>query len=419
MTKAVGTKQQQKIEIVAPAGNLEKLKVAVLYGADAVYVGMKQFGMRAFADNFTCEEIHEGLAFAHQYGKKLYVTLNIFAHDEDFDGLANYMRFLDNEGVDAIIVADVGVMTLAKEIIPQMPLHLSTQANTLNARSALFYHENGISRLVLARELSFSRIENMRKAVSSSLVFEAFVHGAMCISYSGRCLMSRYLVGTGRDANTGECSQPCRWNYALVEEKRPGQYLPIAQDERGTYIMYSKDLCMIGHIPAFIKAGVTALKIEGRMKSPHYVASTVKAYRQAIDSFYKDPEHYAVNDEWQNELNQCNHRQYTNGFYLGNDTIDTVQPEGEHPYTRGSEFAGIVYKCEEKGTLIVEQRSPFAIGDNMELLMITGENIRFTLDNMQDAITGERQIIAAHPKQMLKIPFKQQISPYTILRKTN
>lgn len=284
----------KKPELLAPAGNMEKLKMALLYGADAVYLGGKAFGLRAFGGNFTNEELQEAVDFAHKLGKKIYVTVNIFPHNSDIAKLPAYLTFLNEIKVDAILVADLGVFTLAKEYAPDVELHISTQANNTNWAAVNAWAELGARRVVLAREMSLEEIKEIREKCSVEL--EMFVHGAMCISYSGRCLMSNYL--TGRDANRGSCAQPCRWNYALVEEKRPGQYFPVLEDERGTYIFNSKDMCLLPYLPDVIASGVDSLKIEGRMKSVHYAASVVKAYREAIDSYFAAPEQFEVKKEW-------------------------------------------------------------------------------------------------------------------------
>src|SRR5690554_4163541 len=303
-----------KIEILAPAGNMENLKMAITYGADAVYIGGKQFGLRAFANNFTIEQMNEAVTYAHQKGKRVYVTLNIFPRNEDFSQMGDYIRALADIKIDALIISDPGILTLVKELAPELEIHLSTQANNTNWYSANFWHEQGVKRIILARELSLKEISEIRKNTPDTLELEAFVHGAMCISYSGRCLLSN--VFTGRDANRGECAHPCRWKYHIVEDKRPGEYYPIFEDDRGTYIMNSKDLCMIEHIPELINAGIDGFKIEGRMKSSYYVATVVQAYRREIDDYLKDQETYMWDPERMDEIKKVSHRAFTTGFYF-------------------------------------------------------------------------------------------------------
>lgn len=303
---------REQIEILAPAGDLEKLKLAIIYGADAVYLGGDRFGLRAAAKNFSIEQIKEGVEFAHSRGKKLYVTVNMIPHNEDFDGLEDYLRDLQQAGVDALIASDPGVIMKIKEAVPGMEIHLSTQANNTNYMSARFWHAQGIKRVVVARELSVGEIAEIRANIPADMEIEAFVHGAMCISYSGRCLISNYM--TGKDANKGECKHPCRWKYALMEETRPGEYYPIYEDERGTFFFNSKDLCLIEHIPELVEAGIKSFKIEGRMKSAYYVATIVRAYRMAIDEYIKDPKGWQFKSEWLEELEKVSHRGFTKGY---------------------------------------------------------------------------------------------------------
>ena len=303
-------------ELLAPAGNMEKLKVAFAYGADAVYIGGKRFGLRAFADNFTPEEIKEGIDFAHRIGKKVYVTMNIFARNEDFNGMEEYIRYLKRVGADAVILSDPGIIELVKKTEPDLEIHLSTQASTTNYHSALFWHKIGVKRIILARELSINEIRQIRDNTPESLELEAFVHGAMCMSYSGRCTISNYL--TGRDANRGECTQPCRWRYYVVEEKSPGQFMPIEEDDRGTYLFNSRDLCMLEHIPELVKTGLSSLKIEGRMKSVYYIASVVSSYRKELDKYLNNPSEYRLDPKNMEELRKVSHRPYTTGFILIN-----------------------------------------------------------------------------------------------------
>lgn len=402
----------KKPELLAPAGNMEKLKMALLYGADAVYLGGKAFGLRAFGGNFTNEELQEAVDFAHKLGKKIYVTVNIFPHNSDIAKLPAYLTFLNEIKVDAILVADFGVFTLAKEYAPDVELHISTQANNTNWAAVNAWGELGASRVVLAREMSLEEIKEIREKCSVEL--EMFVHGAMCISYSGRCLMSNYL--TGRDANRGSCAQPCRWNYALVEEKRPGQYFPVLEDERGTYIFNSKDMCLLPYLPDVIASGVDSLKIEGRMKSVHYAASVVKAYREAIDSYFAAPEQFEVKKEWVEELDKVSHRAYTTGFYYGRPT-EKDQIYGTSSYTQTSDFVGLVLDYDEKtGFATVEQRNNMKVGQEIEIFQPHLAGYRQILQEMYND-EGEAIQVAPHPQQIVKIRMDKPVEPYGILRR--
>ena len=402
----------KKTELLAPAGNMEKLKMALLYGADAVYLGGKAFGLRAFGGNFTNEELQEAVDFAHKLGKKIYVTVNIFPHNSDIAKLPAYLTFLNEIKVDAILVADLGVFTLAKEYAPDVELHISTQANNTNWAAVNAWAELGASRVVLAREMSLEEIKEIREKCSVEL--EMFVHGAMCISYSGRCLMSNYL--TGRDANRGSCAQPCRWNYALVEEKRPGQYFPVLEDERGTYIFNSKDMCLLPYLPDVIASGVDSLKIEGRMKSVHYAASVVKAYREAIDNYFAAPEQFEVKKEWVEELDKVSHRAYTTGFYYGRPT-EKDQIYGTSSYTQTSDFVGLVLDYDEKtGFATVEQRNNMKVGQEIEIFQPHLAGYRQILQEMYNN-EGEAIQVAPHPQQIVKIRMDKPVEPYGILRR--
>ena len=402
----------KKPELLAPAGNMEKLKMALLYGADAVYLGGKAFGLRAFGGNFTNEELQEAVDFAHKLGKKIYVTVNIFPHNSDIAKLPVYLTFLNEIKVDAIFVADLGVCTLAKEYAPDVELHISTQANNTNWAAVNAWAELGASRVVLAREMSLEEVKEIREKCSVEL--EMFVHGAMCISYSGRCLMSNYL--TGRDANRGSCAQPCRWNYALVEEKRPGQYFPVLEDERGTYIFNSKDMCLLPYLPDVIASGVDSLKIEGRMKSVHYAASVVKAYREAIDSYFAAPEQFEVKKEWVEELDKVSHRAYTTGFYYGRPT-EKDQIYGTSSYTQTSDFVGLVLDYDEKtGFATVEQRNNMKVGQEIEIFQPHLAGYRQILQEMYND-EGEAIQVAPHPQQIVKIRMDRPVEPYGILRR--
>lgn len=405
---------QRKVELLAPAGNLEKLKIAFHYGADAVYLAGQAFGLRAFAGNFTLEEMAAGIKIAHDLGKKVYVTVNIFAHNYDLPQLPSYLQELQALEVDGIIVSDPGVLWQAKKYAPSIPIHLSTQANTTNWASCQFWAEQGVERIVLARELSLKEIAEIKSRVPIEL--EAFVHGAMCISYSGRCMLSSFF--TGRSANRGSCTHPCRWKYFLVEEKRPGEYLPIEEDARGTYIFNSKDLCMLAHIPDLIQAGISSFKIEGRMKSIHYVATVTKAYRQAIDAYYHDPETYEFQHKWLEEVKKVSEREYTTGFYFENPDSQAYNYSATklpRPYN----FVGLVLDYdEEKKLALVEQRNRFVVGDFIEVLSPQGDNKHFTVTEMFDA-EGQPISAAPHPQQKVFLRTDFPLEPYSLLRTQN
>lgn len=403
-----------KPELLAPAGNLEKLKMAVIYGADAVYIGGEKYGLRASAGNFTMEEIREAVGFAHDKGRKVYVTVNIIPHNEDLKGMPEYIEELGKTGVDAFIVSDPSIIMTAKEVAPHMELHLSTQASNTNYKSAEFWHSLGIKRIVLARELSFDEIRETIEKSPEDLDFEIFVHGAMCMSYSGRCLLSNYM--TGRDANRGECAQPCRYKYYLVEEKRPGQYMPVEEDERGTYIMNSSDLCMIEHIPELMQSGAKSFKIEGRMKSSYYVASVVRAYRMAIDSYLKDPSNYVFKQEWMDELSKASHREFGTGFYFGKPDA-SGQIYNSSAYLRDYMFLGMVLDYDSSsGIATVEQRNKMSVGDDIEAI---GPDIEMFTQKLEDMWNdeGERIQAAPHPQQIVKIKMKKPVCRYGILRR--
>lgn len=402
-----------KPELLAPAGDMEKLKVAVIYGADAVYLGGQQFSLRAGATNFDRQELQAGIAFAHSHGVKIYVTANVFAHNQDLDNLAEYFRFLAESGADAVIASDPGVISILQEAAPDLPVHLSTQANTTNWASARFWQTLGVRRIVLARELALDEINQIHKRVAIEL--EAFVHGAMCMSYSGRCLLSNFM--TGRDANRGDCAQACRWRYALMEEKRPGQYFPVEEDSRGTYFMSSKDLCLIHYLPQLVQAGVSSLKIEGRMKSIHYVGTLVKAYRAAIDTYVQDPEHYQVQPTWWQEINKVSHRDYTTGFLLGRPGEEGQLAGSDKSYQRPVSFVGLVRGHQSQtGLTEVEQRNNFKVGDRLEVLCPRGDNFISTVTRMFDH-QGQPLTIAPHPQQTVYLPLGRVLEPMTMLRK--
>ncbi|WP_317856114.1 U32 family peptidase [Chakrabartyella piscis] len=410
-------KKINKPELLAPAGDLEKLKIAVLYGADAVYIGGEEFGLRAKAKNFDIDTMAEGVKFAHEHGVKVYVTANIFAHNQDFDGMAEYFKDVERIGVDALIISDLGVFSVAREVVPNMEVHVSTQANNTNYRSANMWYELGARRVVVARELSFTEIKEVRNQIPEDMEIEAFVHGAMCISYSGRCLLSNYL--TGRDANKGACAHPCRWKYHLVEENRPGEYMQVEENERGTYIYNSKDLCMIDAIPDILESGIVSLKIEGRIKTPFYVGTVVKAYRQAIDDYFEDPALYEANiPYYMEEVSKASHREYTSAFYYGKPDGDQ-QVYTNNSYIRGFDFIGVVQEPSdpETGIALVEQRNKFSVGEEIEVMPANGKSFAMVVEAMWDAKTGDPVEVAPHPQQMLKVKFDKPVASFDMMRK--
>ncbi|MHC1746901.1 MAG: U32 family peptidase [Cellulosilyticaceae bacterium] len=406
---------RKKAELLAPAGSLETLKVAVLYGADAVYMGGDSYGLRAKAKNFTATEMAEGIAFAHEHGVQVYVTANIFAHNEDFEGMKDYFLSLEKMGVDALIIADPGIFSLAREVVPNMELHVSTQANNTNYHSARFWINQGAKRIVTARELSFQELKTIHDNIPEDIDIESFVHGAMCMAYSGRCLLSNYL--THRDANHGECAQPCRWRYHVVEETRPGEYMPVEENERGTYIYNSRDLCMIEYIPQLIESGVYSFKIEGRMKTPLYVATVVKAYREAIDTYLRDPNEFeAKKDYFLEEVGKASHREFTTGFYQHKPT-SSDQTYTHNSYVRNYEFSGMVMDYDTTTQMVtIEQRRKFSVGDTVEFLVPDAPYISCKVEALWD-IDGNPIESAPHPKQIIKFKVDAPITVPSILRK--
>ncbi len=403
----------KKVELLAPAGDFEKLKIAIEYGADAVYFGGESFGLRAASKNFSIDEMRRGVQYIHDKGKRAYLTLNIFAHNEDIDELLDYLKKIKDISFDALIISDPGIIQVVKEWIPNTPIHLSTQANTTNYKSAEFWYKQGIKRIVLARELSLKEIREVREKVTEDLELEAFIHGAMCISYSGRCLLSNYM--TGRDANRGACAHPCRWNYYLVEEKRPGEYIPVNEDERGTYFFNSKDLCLIEHIPELMESGIMSMKIEGRMKSIFYVAVIVGAYRKAIDTYYKDPENYQYKPEWLEELKKVSHRNFTTGFYFHKPESEDLNYDTSS-YTRDYDFLGLVKFYDEKtGFATIEQRNKICKGDSVEII---GPYVDFFTQKIDLILDEENQPIesAPHAQQIIKIKMEKPVIENYMLR---
>ncbi len=402
---------KKRPELLAPAGTMEKLQMALAYGADAAYLGGVQFGLRAFGGNFANEEIRAAVQLAHGAGKKVYVTVNVFPHNDDLVSLPDYLRFLAEVGADAVLVADLGVFMLVREAAPTLPVHISTQANNVNWRTVRAWQELGAARVVLARELSREEIREIRRHTSVEL--ELFVHGAMCISYSGRCLLSSYF--TGRDANRGACAQSCRWKYALVEMSRPGEYYPIAEDERGTYIMNSKDLCLLPHLDEVVRCGIDSLKIEGRMKSVHYVASVVKAYRMALDACLSGNP-YEVREEWRAELEKVSHRAYTTGFFFGK-TTGADQIYGSSSYEQTSDFVGLVRAYDPVTQIAtVEQRNNMKLGQEIEVFQPVGAPFRQNLSEMWDE-EGQEIAAAPHPQQIVRIRMMQEVAANSILRR--
>ena len=403
----------QKMELLAPAGNMDKLKLAFFYGADAVYLGGKSFGLRAFSDNFSEEELKEAVEYAHSLGKRVHVTVNIFPHNADLKGLPDYLRYLYEIHADAILIADPGIFSIARQVVPDLPIHISTQANTTNWASAKFWHDNGAKRVVMAREVSMKDIKEIHDKVPVEL--EGFVHGAMCISYSGRCLLSNYFT-QNRDSNRGQCVQCCRFKYNVVEEKRPGQYFPVVEDERGTYIFNSKDLCLLPYIPDLYQAGLSSLKIEGRMKSVHYVATVVKVYRQALDAYERDPQHFHVLPEWVAELEKISHRPYTRGFSVSHPT-EADQVYSHSSNTQTHEFIGLVKSYDtDQHIAWIEQRNYFKLGQAVEFLQPKGALIRQTIQRIVDD-KGQDLDAARHPQQLVGIYMDTPLEPYSMMRR--
>nr|WP_019880085.1 U32 family peptidase [Succinispira mobilis] len=402
----------QKPELLAPAGSLEKGKMALLYGADALYLGGTNFGLRAFASNFDKETMREMIEYAHSLNKKIYVTVNIVPHNEDLINLPEYLLELQELKVDALIISDLGVWNIAKNTVPQMSLHVSTQANTSNWSAVEMWQKLGADRVVLARELGLTEIAEIKDKTKMEL--EVFVHGAMCISHSGRCLLSNYMAG--RDANKGACVQACRWKYSLVEENRPNEHFPVLEDERGTYIFNSKDLCLINYVPELIKAGVDSFKIEGRMKSMHYVASVVSVYRQAIDSYFAAPENYIVQEKWLEELAKVSHRSYTQGFMTGK-TDENSQVYTTSSYQQTHDFVGLTVKYDALAKrLYIEQRNNIKSGEELEILQPNGKLLSLVLVDMQDD-KGQEISVAPHPRQIISVPYLQFVAENSLVRR--
>ncbi len=401
-------------ELLIPAGSLEVLKVAVLYGADAVYLGGEAFGLRAKAKNFTLEEIREGIDFAHSHGVKVYITANILAHNGDLPGVEAYFSELRELKPDALIISDPGVFAIARRVCPEIDIHISTQANNTNYGTYRFWWELGARRVVSARELSLAEIREIRDRIPEEMEIESFIHGAMCISYSGRCLLSNFL--TGRDANQGACTHPCRWKYSLVEETRPGEYFPVMENDRGTFIFNSKDLCMIEHIPEMVEAGIDSFKIEGRMKTALYVATVTRAYRLAIDAFRRDPEEYRANLAWyREEIGKCTNREFTTGFYFGKPGPDSQIYENS-TYITNSVYLGRVDAVDGEGRCRLEQKNKFSVGEELELMKPDGRNIPVTVMGIWD-MEGNPQESCPHARQIIDVDLGTAAEPFDILRR--
>jgi len=404
----------RKTELLVPASSLEVLKIAVLYGADAIYIGGEAFGLRAKAKNFTLSEMEEGIQFAHNRNVRVYVTANILAHNEDLDEVAEYFKQLNEIGADALIISDPGIFTIAKEVCPQMEIHISTQANNTNYGTYLFWYHLGAKRVVTARELALEEIKEIRNKIPGDMEIETFIHGAMCISYSGRCLLSNYF--TGRDANQGACTHPCRWKYSVVEEKRPGEVFPVYENERGTYIFNSKDLCMIEHIPELMEAGIDSFKIEGRMKTALYVATVARTYRKAIDDYLVSREQYEHNLPWYKEqIANCTYRQFTTGFFFGKPD-ETTQIYDSNTYIKGYTYLGMIGKPNAQGLYRMEQKNKFSMGEKIEVMKPNGENIVVTVIRIEDE-KGVVQDSAPHPQQIIYIDLGIELEEYDIIRR--
>ena len=410
----ISNKKIVKPELLAPAGNLEKLKTALTYGADAVYIGGGEFSLRVAADNFTNDEIRQGGEFAKSRDKKVYLTANIIPHNNDIDEYEKFLREVKDIGIDAVILSDLGMFDITREIAPELDIHVSTQANNVNYRSARKWYEMGAKRVILAREMSLGEISEIRERTDSNLELEAFVHGAMCISYSGRCLLSNYM--SGRDSNQGACAHPCRWKYYLMEEQRPGEYMPVYENERGTFIYNSKDLCMIEHIDKLVECGLSSFKIEGRVKSEFYVATVVAAYRQAIDSYIADPQNWRFKQEWYDELKKVSHRDYTTGFYFGKPG-GSEQHYASSSYIRNYDMVGTVDDFDEKSmTAKVVQKNRFFVGDEVEFLCPDGSFFTQKINEIIDE-NGNSVEVANRPQSIVFIKTDKKAEKSSFMRK--
>lgn len=404
----------KKPELLAPGGSLEKLKTAIDYGADAVYIGGEAFSLRVAAENFSKEDMREGIKYAHERGKKVYLTANILPHNDDIEEFEDFITEIKDYGFDAVLIADLGLFDMMQEFAPEIPIHVSTQANNVNYRSAIKWYKMGAKRVVLAREMSFREIAEFQQKIPEDLELEAFIHGAMCISYSGRCLLSNYM--TGRDSNMGACAHPCRWNYKLVEETRPGEYMDVMENERGTFIFNSKDLCTIRHIPELVQSGIASLKIEGRVKTSYYVATVVGAYRREIDRYFADPENYVFNEAEYEELCKVSHRPYTTGFYFGKPD-ENSQVYTSSSYIRDYDLVGIVQSYDaETGIATVSQRNRFFKGDEVEIIQPMKPFFTQTIDSMTDE-NGNEIDVANHAEQIVHFKTVQPVCEGAMIRK--
>jgi putative protease len=404
-------KTPQKVELLAPAGNFEKLEIAIHYGADAVYLAGKEFSLRNFSQNFTLDELQHAVRYSREHRVKVYAACNVYPKNNEQKSIVDYLYSLGEIGIDALIIADPGIFMTATKVIPQIPIHLSTQANTTNLRSALFWQKLGIKRINLARELSLKEIKDV--ALHCDIEIEAFVHGSMCIAYSGRCLLSSFMAN--RDSNRGMCTQSCRWKYAVMEELRPGQYMPIAEDDRGSYIFSSKDLCMIEHIPEIIESGIVSLKIEGRMRSINYLASTVKAYREAIDAYYKNPEDYIARKEWLHELKAVSNRGFSTGFYF--DDPHQILPAYENLIQSGQRFIGKVISNSKKYGTRIDVRNKIYKGDTIQIL---GRKGPVKNDRIHDILDDRGQPLAfAQPGSMVFVEMENSCYPNDLIRRND
>ena len=404
----------EKPELLVPAGSLEVLKVAIKYGADACYIGGEMFGLRAKAKNFSLEQMKEGIEYAHAHGKKIYVTANITAHNRDLAGVREYFQQLKAIKPDALIISDPGVFSVAKEICPEIDIHISTQANNVNYLTYKFWHDLGATRVVSARELSMDEIKELRSNIPDELEIETFIHGAMCISYSGRCLLSNYF--TGRDANLGACTHPCRWKYYVMEESRPGEYLPVFENDRGTYIFNSKDLCMIEYIPQIIESGINSLKIEGRMKTALYVACVARTYRKAIDDYFENPQKYYDNMEYyKEEIAKCTYRQFTTGFFFGKPNEES-QIYDSNTYVKEYTYLGIVEDVTKDGYVLLTQRNKFSVGETAEVMYADGTNGQLQVLEIKDE-NGVNMESCPHPQQKIYVKFDKELSLLDLIRR--
>ena len=405
---------RREIELLIPASSLEVLKTAVTYGADAIYIGGEMFGLRANAKNFSKEEMKEGIEYAHAHGVKVFITANISAHNYDIDGVYEYFKELKELQPDAVIISDAGIFAIAKEIIPEIDIHISTQANSTNYKTYQFWYQLGARRVVAARELSLEELKEIRANIPEDMEIEAFIHGAMCMSQSGRCLLSNYM--TGRDANRGACTHPCRWKYSLVEENRPGEYMPVYENERGTYIFNSKDLNMIEHVPELVEAGVDSFKIEGRMKTALYVATVARTYRKAIDDYLKSEETYRENlDYYRSEISKCTYRQFTTGFYFGK-TDENSQIYDNNTYIKEYTYIGLIQGINEEGLYELEQRNKFSVGETIEVMIPDGTNKELVVKRILDE-DGREMESAPHPKQKIFVELEEGLELGWLLRR--